>query len=171
MMNPIGKRLSQNHQELAALLERLSQATEPLDREALAATWPDLAARLIRHMEAEEHYLLPLVAASHPAEVNRTLLEHTQIRDLIAELSVAVEQHVVRNDEIQALIELLQAHAKHEDQQFYRLAGDKASVAVEHSVLATLKAVRRPNRLSMGSGKLIANLPREANRGFGSTLR
>jgi hemerythrin-like domain-containing protein len=161
-MNPIGKRLNRNHQELAALLERLSQAIEASDRGAVAAIWVEFQARLIRHMEAEEHYLLPLIAASHPAEVNQTLLEHTQIRDLIGELGVAIELRAVRSDEIQALSELLHAHSTHEDQEFYVLAGDKASVAVEHRVLATLKGVVRSPALRT------RNAPRLQ---FGGTLK
>ena len=142
-MNPVGTRLSQDHQELAALLERLSQAAEGSDRQALSATWAELEPRVIRHMEAEERYLLPLVEADHPAQAKRTLLEHAQIRDLIAELGVAVELHAVRSSDIQALIELLRGHSKREDEELYVLAGNKASVAVEHRILATLKTVVR----------------------------
>ena len=142
-MNPVGTRLSQDHRELAALLECLSQAAEASDRQALNATWAELEPRLIRHMEAEERYLLPLVQADHPAETKRTLLEHAQIRDRIAELGVAVELHAVRSSDIQALIELLRAHSKREDEELYVLAGNKASVAVEHRILATLKTVVR----------------------------
>jgi hemerythrin len=142
-MNSVGKRLSQDHQQLAALLEALSQAAEACDREALVATWAELEPRLICHMEAEERYLLPLVEADYPAEVSRTLLEHAQIRDRIAELGLAVELHAVRAGDIRALIEVLQAHSKHEDEALYTIAGDKVSVAVEHSVLSTLKTALR----------------------------
>jgi hypothetical protein len=142
-MNPVGTRLSHDHRELAALLESLSQAAEVSDREALTATWAELEPRLLRHMQAEERYLLPLIEASHPAEVKRTLAEHVQIRDWVAELGVAVELHAVRSCDIQALIDLLQSHAKHEDEELYVFAGDKASSAVEHSVLTALKTVVR----------------------------
>jgi hypothetical protein len=142
-MSSLGKRLSQDHQQLAALLECLSQAAEASDRETLVATWAELETRLICHMEAEERYLLPLVEASHPAEVTRTLAEHAQIRDRIAELGLAVELHAVRSSDIRALIELLQAHSKHEDEALYVIAGDKASVAIEHRVLSTLRTVLR----------------------------
>jgi hemerythrin-like domain-containing protein len=142
-MNPVGTRLSQDHRELAALLENLSQAADASNREALTATWAELESRLIRHMQAEERFLLPLIEASHPAEVQRTLLEHTRIRDLISELGVAIELHTVRRSDIQSLIDLLRAHSEREDEQLYGLAGDKASGAVEHSILTTLKAVVR----------------------------
>jgi hemerythrin-like domain-containing protein len=142
-MNQLGKRLTQDHQELAGLLESLSQAADASDRQALASIWSEVEPRLIHHMDAEERYLLPLIEASHPAEVKRTLREHTRIRDLLCELGVAVELHAARSSDIQGLIELLRAHSQHEDEQLYVLAGDKASVAVEHSVLATLKTAVR----------------------------
>lgn len=140
-MNQLGTRLTQDHLEIAALLESLSQAADVSDRDALIASWSELEGRLIRHMDAEERYLLPLLEASHPAEVKRTRLEHARIRDLICELGVAVELHAVRSCDIQALIEVLRAHSQREDEELYVLAGDKASVAVEHRVLATLKSV------------------------------
>jgi hypothetical protein len=142
-MNPVRTRLNRDHQELEALLELLSQAADTCNREALATAWAELEPRLIAHMQAEEQYLLPLLEASHPAEVRRTLLEHGQIRDAIAELGVAVELHAVRKSDIQAMVERLRAHAKQEDEELYVLAGDKASGAVEHGVLTTLKAVVR----------------------------
>jgi hypothetical protein len=142
-MNSAGTKLSQDHRQLAVLLECLSQAAEACDREALAATWAELEPRLIGHMDAEERYLLPLVEADHPREVKRTLLEHAQIRDRLAELGLAIELHAVRCADIRALTDLLQAHSKHEDDGLYVLAGDKVSVAVEHRVLSTLRMARR----------------------------
>lgn len=142
-MNSVGTKLSQDHQQLAVLLERLSRAAEACDREGLAVTWAELEPRLIGHMDAEERYLLPLVEADYPTEVKRTLLEHAQIRDRLAELGVAIELHAVRCGDIQALNDLLQAHAKHEDEELYVRAGDKVSVAVEHRVLSTLRTALR----------------------------
>ena len=142
-MNPLRTRLSRDHQELETLLERLSLAAEACNREALALTWAELEPRLTLHMQAEERYLLPLLEATHPAEIQRILLEHARIRDTVAQLGVAVELHAVRKNDIQALVELLLAHAKHEDEELYVLAGEKASRAVEHGVLTTLKAFVR----------------------------
>ena len=143
VMNSVGTKLRQDHQQLAVLLECLSQAAEASDREGLATTWAELEPRLIGHMDAEERYLLPLVEADHPAEVKQTLLDHAQIRDRRAELGLAIELHAVRCGDIRALIDLLQAHSKHEDEELYVLAGDKVSAAVEHRVVSTLRTALR----------------------------
>jgi hypothetical protein len=142
-MNQIAAKLSQDHEQLDALLTQLAQAAKACDREALLATWGVLESRLIRHMEAEERYLLPLVEAQAPAEVALTRAEHARIRDLLCELGVAVELHAVRETDIRQLIELLQAHARREESALYALAGEKASVAVEHSIASALKAAVR----------------------------
>jgi hypothetical protein len=89
-------------------------------------------------MEAEERLLLPLLEASDPAAVARIRLEHARIRDSLTELGVAVELHTVRESHIRELIELLTAHAKHEDAALYRVAGEKASTTVEHGIARVL---------------------------------
>jgi len=139
VMNPISARLTKDHQELDGLLRRLAEdAAAPLPG-ALEKTWCLFEARLIRHMEAEERFLLPLLEASDPDEVARIRREHFQIRDALTELGVAVELHTVREPEVQRLIELLDAHAAHENEALYRLAGDKASSTIDHGVAQMLK--------------------------------
>jgi hypothetical protein len=142
-MNQVAAKLSQDHEQLDALLAQLAQEAEACDRDALLATWAVLEGRLIRHMEAEERYLLPLVEAQSPAEVALTRAEHARIRDLLCELGVAVELHTVRETDVRKLIELLQAHARREEAALYALAGEKASVAVEHSISSALRTVVR----------------------------
>ncbi len=137
-MNPLHTRLAKDHEEIHALLECLAQDVDAPPCGALASTWAALEGRLLRHMDAEEQYLLPLLEASHRKEVERTRAEHAHIRDLVAELGVAIELHTVRRPAITQLIDLLKRHAAYEDAALYDLAGERASVAVEHSLFATL---------------------------------
>ncbi len=138
-MNPIAARLSKDHQELDTLLRRLGEDAAAPVAGALEATWGVFEAKLIRHMEAEERFLLPLIEASDAAEVARIRREHVQIRDALTELGVAVELHTVREPDITRLVQLLEAHAEHENGALYRLAGDKASTAIEHGIAQLLK--------------------------------
>ncbi len=138
-MNPITNRLAKDHEELDALLLCLAQDAAAPVPGALQPTWAKLESKLIRHMEAEERFLLPLLEADDSSEVARIRVEHTRIRDLLSELGLAVELHTVRESNIMELVELLKAHAKHENGALYRLAGDKASTAVEHGVGQMLK--------------------------------
>ena len=151
-MNPIRAKLARDHEELDTLLKCLAEDVESPGKGELAATWAVFESRLIRHLEAEERFLLPLVEASNPGEVARTRAEHAVIRNAVAELGVAIELHSARKPNITELIEFLRQHAKHEDEALYQLAGEMASVSVEHSILETLKnAVRSAAReLSLG---------------------
>jgi len=136
-------KLIQDHETLDALLVQLAEEAQDSDRPALQATWSDFETRLIAHINAEERYLLPLIEADNPREVALTRREHGEIRDLIAELGLAIELHTAREPDICRLVDLLRAHAKHEEAALYTLAGDKASSAVEHSISSTLKAAVR----------------------------
>lgn len=138
-MNSVAARLTQDHQDLDALLRCLSQDAKAPVPGALQATWSMFETKLIRHMQAEEQFLLPLLEASDPEEVTRIRLEHVRIRDSLTELGLAVELHTVREAQITELVELLHAHAKHENGILYRLAGEKASAAVHHGISQLLK--------------------------------
>lgn len=138
-MNPIASRLTHDHQELDVLLRRLAEDAAAPVPGALQATWSQVENKLIRHMEAEERFLLPLLEASDPDEVARVRREHIQLRDLLSELGVAIELHTVRAPNILQLVEFLDAHAQHENEALYRLAGDKASSAIEHRIAQLLK--------------------------------
>ncbi|HKY36806.1 MAG TPA: hemerythrin domain-containing protein [Polyangiaceae bacterium] len=142
-MNPIQQRLDQDHRELNSLLWRLSDDACAPSRDALQATWAEVERRLLAHLEAEEQYLLPLVAASHPAQVNCTRSEHEQIRRLVSELGVAIDLHAARQPAISELIRVLHEHAEREDRTLYRFAGEKASVAVQHRIVTMLKETVR----------------------------
>jgi hypothetical protein len=161
-MTQLQTRLAKDHAEIHALLECLAQDVDAPPCGALAATWAELEARLLRHMDTEELYLLPLLEASHPAEVEHTRADHARIRELVAELGVAIELHTVRKPAVMQLVELLQRHAAHEDAALYDLAGARASVSIERRVFAALKgtvqsalgASGRATRSSPGSRPL-----------------
>jgi hemerythrin-like domain-containing protein len=138
-MNSVADRLTKDHQDLEALLRCLAEDADAPDCGTLEATWSAFEASMTRHLEAEERYLLPLLEASHPAVVERTRFDHARIRNLITALGIAVELHTARKPAILELIALLREHAKHEDEAIYPLAGDKASVIVEHRIAEMLR--------------------------------
>ena len=153
-MNQIGQQMANDHQELEALLKRLADDAVAPECGALQCTWGELESRLLTHVAAEEHYLLPLIEASHPAEVARTFSEHKQIRHQVSELGLAIELHAVRNPAIEELIRTLQAHARYEEQTLYSLAGDKASTALQHRISALLKTAMHLAKLASDKLKL-----------------
>lgn len=139
-MNVLGQRLLRDHQALHAALKQLAEDAEAPQVGQLVRTWASFEKQLYAHLEAEEQLLLPLLEASHPAEVARTRRQHEEIRKLVTELGVAVELHTVRRDDILRLVALLERHAEQENVGLYGLAGERASVAVEHRLAALIKA-------------------------------
>ena len=139
-MNQVGRHLAEDHREIEALLKRLAEDAQAPECAALHCTWCELESRLLGHMAAEEHYLLPLIEASHPTDAARTFAEHNQIRHQVSELGVAIELHSVRQPAIDQLIRTLQAHAQYEDETLYPLAGEKASPMLQQRIAAMLKS-------------------------------
>ncbi len=142
-MNQVRLHMAEDHRELERLLKRLSDDAQAPECAALHCTWCEFESRLLGHMAAEEDYLLPLIEASHTAEVTRTLAEHKQIRRQVSELGVAIELHTVRQPAIEELIRTLQAHAHYEDQTLYPLAGEEAPPVLQQRLSAMLKSAMR----------------------------
>lgn len=133
-MTSVAAQLTQDHQELDSLLRCLAQdAKAPLPG-TLQPTWARFETQLVRHMDAEERFLLPLLTVTDPAEVARIRVEHERIRSLLAELGVAVELHLAREANVSELIELLEAHAKHENGALYRLTSGRVTPEVERGI-------------------------------------
>ncbi|HET7539096.1 MAG TPA: hemerythrin domain-containing protein [Polyangiaceae bacterium] len=138
-MNSVAAQLTKDHQELHALLLCLAEdAKAPLPG-TLQATWTTFEKRLLRHMETEEHCLLPLIELSDPAEFKRVRTEHARIRGLLTELGVAIELHTVREANISELIDLLEAHAKHENTTLYHMAESKLSAEAYAGIARLIK--------------------------------
>jgi hemerythrin-like domain-containing protein len=138
-MHSVAAQLTKDHQELHVLLRRLAQDVEAPLPETLQATWATFETRLLRHMETEERYLLPLIEISDPSELKRVRTEHAHIRGLLNELGVAIELHTAREANIRELIELLEAHAKHENTTLYHLAESKLSAEAHASITRLIK--------------------------------
>jgi len=140
-MNDIKARLTQDHQDIDALLRCLAEdAAAPECRAPLQSTWGQFETRLLGHMDAEERHLLPLIEATCPDEAARTRLEHVRIRHMVYELGVAIELHAARQPAIDALVKLLHEHAQREDVILYELAGQRASIVHQDRITSMLRA-------------------------------
>ena len=139
-MNDIKTRLTEDHREIDALLRCLSEDVAAPDCcLPLQSTWCQFESRLLSHMDAEEQYLLPLIAASHPAEAARTRLEHQRIRQAVSELGVAIELHAARQASVDTLVKLLHDHAHREDLILYELAGQRVSTVLQSRIVGLLR--------------------------------
>lgn len=142
-MDVIRNQLAADHRVLDDLMRRLVHDVDAASHHHLQEVWCELEHRLLSHMDVEEQFLLPLLALSYPAEVERARAEHVHIRGLVCSLGLAIESRSVTEPAIKELVQLLSAHSEREDRVLYRHAAERSSVAVQHRVAATLRASAR----------------------------
>jgi len=111
--------LLHDHVWLDSALNDLACAAEAAEPQELLRAWSELEAGLVRHLDAEERELFPLVAPFHAAAVDALRDEHQRIRKLVTELGLRAELHTLRKDAVDDLVEALRRHAEHEDRTLY----------------------------------------------------
>jgi hemerythrin-like domain-containing protein len=131
-------RFVSDHERLEELFKDVLAAFAADDREKSAAAWAEFDSRLLRHMAAEERYLLPKLSRTAPREVRAILEEHGHLRRRLVELGIGVDLHVVRADVARAFIDELRAHASHEDKVLYRLADTELGESDRKSLLRAI---------------------------------
>jgi hypothetical protein len=110
-----------DHHHLEDEYCRLLEAIE-VDAPTVRELWTELEHGLLAHMEAEERYMLPAFATVDRVEALALLREHGQIRELLLELGVAIDLHLLRFERSKEFIAALRAHASREDKLLYRWA-------------------------------------------------
>src|SRR5262249_54453386 len=118
----IRDRFIEDHREMEALLDEVLRAFEAGDRERGATRWTEFDARLLSHMEAEEHHLIPLLMRTNERAARAILEEHKHFRSRLTELGAGVDLHTVRLSAARELIDELKAHSAHEDRMLYSWA-------------------------------------------------
>jgi hypothetical protein len=114
--------LSEDHHRLDRLFDALvtrAQGGDPID---LRAEWEVFERGLLRHLELEEHEILPGFARDDPAGAKAILDEHGAIRDALVEMGISLDLHLLRADAVQAFCDRLRAHAAREEAALYRWA-------------------------------------------------
>ena len=142
-MDAIRAQLAADHRVLDDLFCRLLRDVSVLSHHDLQQVWCELEHRLLSHMDVEEQFLLPLVAASHHQAVERALAEHVHIRALVCSVGATIELNTAREPVIKELLDALHTHAAEEDRLLYRFACERASVVVQHRMASTLRAAAR----------------------------
>lgn len=117
-----GAFLHGDHDQLTAMAEGVVKAIREGDRDDVAAVITALQRRVLAHLEAEERDLLPPYAKAHPTEAAHLHREHADLREVLAQLDVTTDLHLVRAEAVKALLSQLRAHAVRENASLYRWA-------------------------------------------------
>lgn len=138
-------RLLSDHRGLEEFLGQLESAIEGADAPQLCEQWTRFELSLRDHLDTEERYLFPLVAATHRREVEALRAEHQHIRCALSELGVAVDLHTVRKASVDELIAYLKQHALREERSLYQwIDHDPAA----HHGLRAMFARRSPRSIA-----------------------
>jgi hypothetical protein len=109
----------------------------------------------LNHLDVEEMFVFPVVAETHPKEVDALLREHAALRREIGALGLAVDLHTVRRETIDGLCARVREHGEREDALVYTLAEQRLPVsAVRSLVNRVLGAAPRPSGKGRAATKL-----------------
>ena len=108
----------QEHAELSRALDQLAERAPTLDSAELVALWPEVEARVLARISADEHrHESPLVHA-----------ESERIRNLAWEIGVSVDLHAVHLGALQKLADLLRERGQRLGRRGASSARDQASL-------------------------------------------
>lgn len=128
--------LVHDHARLDSMLGALLECVRADAQPEMERAWSDYEESLLAHLDAEEMFLLPGLAAHDPGLASSIRDEHAVIRSTLAEVGVGLELHIVRDEHMRELARFLRAHARIEEASLYLWAG--ASLTASH-----LSSVRR----------------------------
>lgn len=117
--------LADEHVALEAMCDDLMNRAESGEWRECDAIWDEFTRRLEAHMELEEKELFPRFAKLGPDQseiVAKLTAEHVALRNLVLQLGLAVQEQLLRLDDVRGLVEKLKGHAAHENEVFYRWA-------------------------------------------------
>jgi hypothetical protein len=108
----------QEHAELSRALDQLAERASALDSAQLVSLWPELEARVLARVSADEHrHETPLLHA-----------ESERIRNLAWEIGVSVDLHAVHLGALRTLADLLRERGQRLGRRGASSARDQASL-------------------------------------------
>lgn len=132
--------LTRDHARLDAMLASVMDLARVNVQPSLDQQWAAYEESLLAHMDAEELFLLPGLAAHEPRIAARIREEHAKFRSLLADVGVGLELHIASEDQMLELARRLRAHAQMEEQSLYAWADAELPKAHFSSVLHRLRA-------------------------------
>jgi uncharacterized protein (TIGR02284 family) len=132
--------LEQDHQRIMERLARLVDFENASDDALVRQEWDSLEAHVLRHLDAEEMFLLPGFHRDRPGEAAAIRDQHALIRKRLGEIGIAVDLHLPRADQVSEFRDLLMSHVAEERRSLYVWARSKAD---EPSLRVLLRRIQQ----------------------------
>ena len=137
--------LVKDHEELAKSVARLDDFVKASDMTCVRDEWELFEPAVLRHIDAEQEFLLPSFEHEDPEEASAIRHEHDSIRGMLGDIGVALELHTLRQEQVVRLRVLLARHVARETSSLYVWA------SAERNRLLARSALRRLGRfVSLG---------------------
>jgi uncharacterized protein (TIGR02284 family) len=147
--------LTESHDELAKSAGRLLDFVKACDPTPARDEWNAFEPAVLRHLDAEEMFLLTAFERASPAEARVIRNEHAEIRRVLGEVGLAFDLHLVRIEQVERLQKLLAMHAARETASMYAWASADRNHVLTRSML---RRIGKP--LSARSDGVVAPLVR-----------
>jgi Hemerythrin HHE cation binding domain len=106
---------SKHYRRLEGLLAELRALVLADDPRGLRPFWTAFERELRDHLAAEETCLLPAFGETHANKARSLRQDHAQIKDLLEEIGMRIDLHLVRAKAVDHLIDVLREHTRRED--------------------------------------------------------
>jgi hemerythrin-like domain-containing protein len=144
--------LASHHRELDRRLEALIACARNADPSELRAEWSAFERELLRHLELEEAEILPSFARHNAVEARAILAEHAEIRNVLLELGLSLDLHLLRAEGVDAFVQRLKAHAHREDTMLYAWAQSHVAPEGWRSIKRGLRDAAKAARSAASHG-------------------
>jgi uncharacterized protein (TIGR02284 family) len=141
-----GARLRLDHEAFEASLERMRDFVLAEDMELARGEWNELESGILRHLDAEEMFLLPEFAREEPEEAAILRGEHADVRTQLGEVGLALDLHMLRAEQVDRIFRAIASHVAREERTLYAWA-----VMEGHGALLDAMTRRLPHASPDGS--------------------
>jgi len=111
--------LVSDHHELERIVRDLVAAFDKGVPEDLVSSWTRFETTLVRHMGAEERFVLPLFERGHATVAAEIRADHLEFRQRLAEMRSDLGLHFGRLPSAQRFLARLAEHSAREDRVLY----------------------------------------------------
>jgi uncharacterized protein (TIGR02284 family) len=158
--------LRNEHDTLANLLNGIVDFVKREDLVRAGEEWADLEDLLLRHMDAEEMFLLPAFEVDQAGQSMHLRSDHALIRTRLGEIGLAFELHTVRVERVSELAAFLGQHANEENASLYLWAENTKNAPLLRAASRHLSGQRSDRTFGVAVLESLLRVCKDGERGY-----